>query len=251
MRTLTPPVRSPRLTAPHTATPTPALRRGGVRATVAAVVLAVVWAVAFVTEVLPFFLTIAAGGVLTGLAGLWVRRGILGWDPAAAERRTFPTFRVTLSQAALAVAVAVVHLAVGHGLFALGSLVLPEITRAAADVYGRASAVPLWLAIVLGGLITAPLEEVYWRGAVQPLTGPLLTSRLPWLSRIPGGRLLGTTVLYALFHVATGQLVLVFAAALGGLVWGWLLDRTGSVGATMIAHGLWTTLMLLVPPAGT
>jgi membrane protease YdiL (CAAX protease family) len=236
--------------APHTDSTTPALRRGGVRAAVAAVVLAVVWAVAFVTEVLPFFLTISAGGVLTGLAGIWVRRGTRGWYPGEPARRTFPTFRVTPSQVALAVAVAVVHLAVGHAAFAVGSLVLPEITATASEVYGRASVVPLWLAIVLGGLITAPLEEVYWRGAVQPLTGSLLAARLPWLPGIPGGRLIGTTVLYTLFHVATGQLVLVFAAALGGLVWGWLLERTGSVGATMIAHGLWTTLMLLVPPAG-
>ena len=239
------------MTVPRTEAPTPAIERGGVRAALAAVGLATVWAVAFVTEVLPFFLTIAAGGLLTGVAGVWVRRGSRGWYPDEAERRTFPTFRVTPAQAALAAGVAVVHLAVGHALFALGSLVLPEITATAAEVYGRASAVPLWLAVVLGGLVTAPLEEVYWRGAVQPLTGPLLERRLPWLARVPAGRLLGTTLLYTLFHVATGQLALVFAAALGGLVWGWLLDRTGSVGATMIAHGGWTTLMLLVPPAGT
>jgi membrane protease YdiL (CAAX protease family) len=217
----------------------------------AALVLAVVWGAAFVTEVLPFFLTISAGGVLTGLAGVWVRRGSRGWHPGEAERRRFPTFRVTRPQVALALVVAVVHLGVGHALFALGSLILPEITATATEVYGRASAVPLWLAILLGGLITAPLEEIFWRGAVQPLTGPLLAARLPWLTSVPAGRLLGTTLLYTLFHVATGQLALIFAAALGGLVWGWLLDRTGSVGATMIAHGGWTSLMLLVPPAGT
>ncbi len=229
----------------------PALQRGGVRAAVAAVVLAVIWGAAFITEVLPFFLTISAGGLLTGLAGLWVRRGTRGWHPGEAERRRFPSFRVTPAQAALALVVAVVHLGVGHALFALGGLLLPEITATAAEVYGRASVVPLWLAIVLGGVITAPLEEVYWRGAVQPLTGPLLLDRFPWLGRVPFGRLISTTLLYTAFHLATGQLALIAAAALGGLVWGWLLDRTGSVGATMIAHGGWTTLMLLVPPAGT
>lgn len=239
------------MTAPRTDTDTPALRRGGVRAALAAGVLAVIWGAAFATEVLPFFLTISAGGVLTGLAGVWVRRGTRGWYPGEAERRRFPTYRVTPPQVALALAVAVVHLAVGHGLFALGSLILPEITATAAEVYSRASAVPLWLAIVLGGLVTGPLEEVFWRGAIQPLTGPLVATRVPWLTRIPAGRLVGTTLLYTLFHLATGQLALIFAAALGGLVWGWLLDRTGSVGATMIAHGAWTSLMLLVPPAGT
>lgn len=239
------------MTAPHTATNPPALQRGGVRAAVAAAVLAAVWAVAFVTQVLPFFVTIALGGLLTGLAGMWVRRGILDAHPGDADRRRFPTFRVTPPQVALALAVAVVHLAVGHALFALGSLVLPEITATATAVYARAAVVPLWLAVIVGGLITAPLEEVYWRGAVQPLTGPLLRRRLPRLAHVPAGELLGTTLLYTLFHVATGQLALVFAAALGGLVWGWLLDRTGSVGATMIAHGAWTSLMVLVPPPGT
>jgi membrane protease YdiL (CAAX protease family) len=234
-----------------TATHASPLQRGAIRAALAAVVLAVIWAAAFITEVLPFFLTIAVGGVLTGLAGVWVRRGTRGWHPGEAERRTFPTYRVTPAQAGLALGVAVVHLVVGHALFALGSLLLPEITSGAAEVYGRASAVPLWLAIVLGGLVTAPLEEVFWRGAVQPLTGPMLSSRLPWLARVPFGRLIGTTLLYTLFHVATLQLALVFAAALGGLVWGWLLDRTGSLGATMIAHGAWTSLMLVFPPAGT
>lgn len=229
----------------------PPLGRGAVRAALAAVALAAVWATAFVTEALPFFLIIAAGGVLTGLAGVWVRRGQRGWHPGEPERRTFPTYRVTPGHVALALGVAVVHLVVGHVLFALGSLLLPEITAGAAEVYGRASAVPLWLAIVLGGLVTAPLEEIYWRGAVQPLTGPMLVRRLPWLPNVPFGRLLGTTLLYTLFHVATLQLALVFAAALGGLVWGWLLDRTGSLGATMIAHGAWTSLMLVFPPAGT
>lgn len=229
----------------------PPLRRGGTRAAVAAVVLALVWAIAFLTEALPFFPTIVVGGILTGLAGLWVRRGTRGWYPGEAERRTFPRYGVTPPQVALALGVAVVHLGVGHALFAVGGLVLPEVTATAAQVYARASSVPLWAGILLGGVVTAPLEEVFWRGAVQPITGPLLATRLPWLGRIPAGRLLGTTVLYTLFHVATGQLALVFAAVLGGLVWGWLLERTGSVGATMIAHGTWTSLMLLVPPAGT
>lgn len=229
----------------------PPLTRGGVRAAIAATILAVIWGVAFATAILPFFLTIVAGGVLSGLFGLWVRRGVRGWHPGEAERRTFPRFAVTRGEVGLALLVAVVHLAVGHALFALGTIVLPELTATAADVYSRAGVAPLWVAIVLGGLVTAPLEEIFWRGAVQPLTGPRIESSATWLMRWPFGRLVGTTVLYTLFHVATGQIALIAAAALGGLVWGWLLDRTGSVGATMIAHGAWTALMLLVPPAGT
>ena len=225
------------------------LARGAVRAGVAAAVLAVVWGLAFATAILPFFLTVVAGGVLSGLFGLWVRRGTRGWHPGEAVRRTFPDFRVTRAQAGLAVVVALVHLAVGHGLFALGALVLPELTATAAEVYERATELPLLVGIVLGGLITGPLEEIFWRGAVQPLTGPMIDKRVGWLARLPYGRLIGTTFLYTVFHVATGQIALIAAAALGGLVWGWLLERTNSVGAVMIAHGLWTSLMLVFPPA--
>lgn len=229
----------------------PALTRAGPRAVVAAVALAVVWGAAFLSAVLPFFATIAAGGALTGLAGLWVRRGSRGWSDGDPEPQVLPGYGVTPGQAVLAVGVGVVHLGVGHALFAVGSLVLPEITATAAGVYGRASSVPLWVGLLVGGVLTAPLEEIFWRGAVQPLTGPWLTSRLSWLPDGPLGRIVGAAALYALFHVATGQLALVMAAALGGLVWGWLLDRTGSIGTTMIAHGVWTSLMLVVPPAGT
>lgn len=236
---------------PSSTPPAPGgLARAGTRAAVAAVVLAAIWAVAFGVQVLPFFPTIVVGGILTGLAGLWVRRGVRGFDPRTGARRPFPTFRVTPPQAGLAVAVAVVHLGAGHLLFVIGQRVLPGLTETAAEVYGRAGTVPLWLAILLGGVITGPLEEIFWRGAVQPLVASRIDRRLPRLAGLPFGTLLGATLLYTLFHVATGHLALVAAAALGGLVWGWLLLRTGSVGATMIAHGLWTAGMLVFPPVG-
>jgi membrane protease YdiL (CAAX protease family) len=229
----------------------PALERGAIRAGISAALLAVIWGLAFATAVLPFFLTIAVGGVLSGLAGVWVRRGVRGWHPGEEERRRFPSYRVTAPQVGLALVVAVLHLGVGHALFAVGNLVLPDLTSTAADVYTRASSVPLWAAVLLGGLVTAPLEEIFWRGAVQPLTGPLLDARVPLLTNVPFGRLIGMTVLYTAFHLATGQLALIAAAALGGLVWGWLLERTDSLGAWLIAHSAWTVLMLFVPPAGT
>jgi membrane protease YdiL (CAAX protease family) len=228
--------------------PPSALARGGTRAALAAAVLAVVWAIAFATELLPFFPTIVAGGMLTGLAGWWVRRGVRGWHPGESERRTFPRLSLGPADAVLAVGVGVAHLVAGHLLFAAGERLLPELTATATEVYTRAGSLPLWTAIVLGGLVTAPLEELFWRGAVQPLTTSRLGAKLPWVLPLPGGTVIGTTLVYALFHVATGQLALVAAALLGGLVWGWLLERTGSVGATMIAHATWTSLMLAFPP---
>jgi membrane protease YdiL (CAAX protease family) len=226
----------------------PLLARGGARVAVAATGLAVVWGLAFATRLLPFFPTIVVGGLLTGLAGWWARQGERGWHAGEPARRTFPPLRVTPAQAALAAVVGVGHLLVGHLLFAAGGRLLPELTATASAVYTRAGSLPLWAAILLGGVVTASLEELFWRGAVQPLTTSALRTRWPRLATLPGGTIVGSTLVYALFHVATGQVALVAAALLGGLVWGWLLERTGSVGATMIAHATWTTLMLAFPP---
>jgi membrane protease YdiL (CAAX protease family) len=224
------------------------LARGGVRAVLAAGGLTVVWGVAFATQVLPFFPTIVAGGLLTGLAGVWVRRGTRGWHEGEAERRGFPSLSLSPAHARLAVVVALAHFAIGHALFAVGGLLLPALTETASAVYTRAGGIPVWAAVVLGAVITAPLEEVFWRGGVQPLATSLLRDRWPGLAARPGGTVIGTTILYAAFHVATAQIALVAAALLGGLVWGWLMERTRSLGATMLAHGLWTGLMLLFPP---
>jgi membrane protease YdiL (CAAX protease family) len=224
------------------------LTRGGVRAVVAAAGLTVVWGAAFATELLPFFPTIVAGGILTGLAGLWVRGGTRGWHAGEDERRGFPALALKPAHARLAVVVAVAHFAIGHGLFAVGEQVLPALTETASSVYTRAGNIPVWAAVLLGAVITAPLEEVFWRGGVQPLTSSFVRDRWPGIAARPGGTVIATTIVYSAFHLATGQVALVAAALLGGLVWGWLLERTGSLGATMLAHGLWTGLMLVFPP---
>jgi len=224
------------------------ITRGGVRAAVAAAGLSVVWGGAFATEVLPFFPTIVAGGILTGLAGLWVRRGTRGWHAGEPERRGFPPFALSAAHARLAVVVAVLHFAIGHGLFALGGLLLPALTETASAVYTRAGGIPLWAAVLLGAVITAPLEEIFWRGGVQPLVSSMVRDRWPRVAGLPGGLVVVTTIVYAAFHIATAQVALVAAALLGGLIWGWLMERTRSLGATMLAHGLWTGLMLVFPP---
>jgi membrane protease YdiL (CAAX protease family) len=224
------------------------LARGGVRAAVAAAGLTVVWGAAFATEVLPFFPTIVAGGILTGLAGVWVRRGTRGWHSGEAQRRDFPPLALSAAHARLAVVVAVAHFAIGHGLFAVGELLLPALTETASAVYTRAGGIPVWAAVVLGAVITAPLEEIFWRGGVQPLVTSMSRDRWPRMTALPGATIVITTIVYAAFHLATAQIALVAAALLGGLVWGWLMERTRSLGATMLAHGLWTGLMLLFPP---
>jgi membrane protease YdiL (CAAX protease family) len=219
------------------------------------IVLLGVWAAAFGFTGLAFFPLIAIGGIVTGLAGLWVRTGTVAvlddaeaGRPDAAAARALPRWSLTRSHALLAVAVAAVHLVLAHVLFDLGSFLLPHLAPTAEQVYGRTGEVTLWWALLLGGAVTAPLEEVYWRGAIHPLLTGVLHVRLPRAARVPGATLVTGAVVYALFHVSTGSAALVAAALLGGLVWGWLQERTGSLGTPMLAHALWACGMLALPP---
>lgn len=223
---------------------------------VSGVVLLGLWAAAFGLTGLPFFPLIAVGGIVTGLAGLWVRRGAVaalgqggaGGPADAAAARALPRWTLTPRHALLAAVVALAHLGLAHVLFDLGAFVLPQLAPTAEQVYGRAGEVSLWWALLLGGAVTAPLEEVYWRGAIHPLVVGMFRARLPRLARVPGATLVSGAGLYALFHVATGHAALVAAALLGGLVWSWLQERSGSLGTPMLAHALWACGMLALPP---
>ena len=225
---------------------TPTLRtldRQAVRLVIAFGGLAVIWGIAFNASGLPFFPLVVAGGVLTGLVGFWVR---------SAPDEEVPGFGLTPKTAALGVAAALVQFAVGHLLFAVAARILPTLTATALEVYERSSSLPLWGQVLLGGVLTAGMEEIFWRGAFTPVVADEVEARLPQdLGPRRRGLILVvvSTIGYTLFHVATLKLALVAAAALGGLFWGALLLATRSVAVPIIAHVLWTTLMILFPPS--
>lgn len=219
------------------------------RALLTGALLAVVWAAAFALTTLAFFPLIAAGGVLTGLAGLWVRRAAVavGADGARWPLPWLPGIRLRPRQAGLALVAGAAHLAVAYLLFELGTRLVPQLAPTAEEVYGRVELSLGW-ALLLGGVVTAPLEEIYWRGAVHPLLVDVARRRAPRLARLPGLTPAMGALVYAAFHLVTGHAALVAAALLGGWVWSWLAERTGCVGVPMLAHAIWACGMLVLPP---
>ncbi len=196
------------------------------------------WTVVFNIDTLPFFPTVVVGGVLTGVVGVWARR--------ACPRDSLPGLAITPRQAALALAVAVAHFALGHVLFDVGDALWSAIGDSARDIYARTNETPLLPRLVLSGLLTAPLEEVFWRGAFHPTARDEATRRWPALPP-PLLTIAVSAAGYTLFHIGTLKPSLIAAAALGGIVWAWLLERTRSLGAVVLAHAVWTSLMVLYP----
>ena len=135
---------------------------------------------------------------------------------------------------------AAAHLAVSYAAIPVAEAIVPLIGRQAEDiVVGAKGDLPTLLVAAISAFGIAPLEELFWRGAVQPSLG---------VGRSPLYAIGITTAVFMGFHVPTLQLPLISAALLGGVVWGWLRERTEGIAAPIIAHAIWTGAMVLVPP---
>lgn len=130
----------------------------------------------------------------------------------------------------------VIGLAAG-AVFLAGALVvreIPPLRDFVRDVLVYADRGTIALVLVVA-VANGVAEEIFFRGALFAALGP----RSPVLI---------STVVYALVTVATGNPVLVFAAATLGAVLGLLRRTSDSVVAPAITHVTWSILMLLALP---
>lgn len=140
----------------------------------------------------------------------------------------------------LALPVAAVHLAVSYVAIPLATTIVPLVGEQAEGlVLDARGDLPTVVVALIAGLVIAPLEELFWRGAVQPSLG---SGRSPVTAIALG------TVAFVAFHLPTLQLPLIAAAALGGVVWGWLREHTEGLAAPVVAHAIWTAAMVVAPP---
>jgi len=108
-----------------------------------------------------------------------------------------------------------------------------------ADVYSTRSSGQLWVIGLMLFLWIGPLEEVFWRGFVQRR----LAERFgDW-----GGYLLACGV-YTLVHIFSLNLMLIAAAGVCGVFWGWMFKRFKSVWPGLISHALWDVLIFVILP---
>lgn len=115
--------------------------------------------------------------------------------------------------------------------------IFPFASAQITSVYAHREQLDLiWIGLVLFFLI-GPSEEIFWRGFVQRRLSQRLGER---------AALVVTTAIYALVHIWTLNLILIVAAAVVGLVWGWLSQR-GLI-LVMLSHALWDILIFVLFP---
>lgn len=122
------------------------------------------------------------------------------------------------------------------GLFVVGALVVRKIPFLGDQVssvldYADQGSLPLLVAITL---VNGIAEELFFRGAAY--------------AAIPRHPVLWTSVAYPIATLATGNLMLSFAAVLLGVVVGLERRASGGILAPILTHVTWSLAMLLVLP---
>ena len=123
------------------------------------------------------------------------------------------------------------------GVFVVGGLVIRQIEplrEIVVDVLAHAQQGNIALVTVVA-LANGAAEEVFFRGALFAAIGrnhPVIVS----------------TVIYSIVTIATGNVVLVFAAVLMGTLFGLQRRASGGILGPLITHLMWSTVMLLALP---
>jgi len=177
---------------------------------------------------LPFWPAMSAASGLLACLGLWESRGELG--------RLF-RFRWSWLAAGLVSAGGL------YLVFAAGDAVAGRLFAFAPGqvrrIYALGAGAPAPLVAALLALWIAPAEEIFWRGFLQRR---LMLRLGRWR-----GYALGV-LLYSVVHVFALNLMLLGAAALCGVLWGWLLLRFRSLWPGIVSHAVWDVLIFVLIP---
>lgn len=117
----------------------------------------------------------------------------------------------------------------------------PAFDRHVAEVYDQRQGLPLAVTLLLASGVSASGEELFWRGLLQWR----LAGAMGWTAAaaVAWGA-------YVVVNAADASLPILAGAAVGGAVWGTLALWTHGVGAGLLSHVVWTSLMLALPPGG-
>ena len=141
------------------------------------------------------------------------------------------------------VLIGVASAALLYGLFAVGRAAAEALFPFAAGGIGRVYAlgrgVPVLRLVLLIGLVVGPGEELFWRGFFQERAAAGTT---------PKSGFALTSLLYTSVHLASANPMLILAAAVCGLFWGWLYLRYRSPFLNVVSHTLWDLAVFVVFP---
>lgn len=139
--------------------------------------------------------------------------------------------------------VGVISALVLYGIFYAGNIIsgylFPFKDAQISLVYSNKSNANITLIGLLLLFIIGPGEEIYWRGFIQNTLSKRLGHTKGYLISV---------LLYSATHIVTGNFMLIIAALVCGLFWGWLYKKEKSLIPVLISHAIWDlTIFVLFP----
>ena len=98
---------------------------------------------------------------------------------------------------------------------------------------------PLFRIVLLIAVLIGPGEELFWRGFFQENAGARIGRRAGFVL---------ASLLYTSVHLASGNIMLILAAAVCGVFWGWLYLRFRSPLLNVVSHTVWDLLVFVILP---
>ena len=96
----------------------------------------------------------------------------------------------------------------------------------------------IWIGLLLLFVI-GPGEEIYWRGFIQNTLSKKMGETKGYIISI---------LLYAGVHIITGNVMLVIAALVCGIFWGWIYKKEKSLLPVIISHAVWDLTIFVIFP---
>lgn len=117
--------------------------------------------------------------------------------------------------------------------------ILPFKDTQMLSVYSNKSGTNQFLIGFLLLFLIAPGEELYWRGFIQKTLSKRFGENKGYIFGV---------ILYAAVHIVTGNLMLVIAALVCGIFWGWLYKKENSLVPVIISHAIWDMAIFVLLP---
>lgn len=155
------------------------------------------------------------------------------------NKRDFRIGRLTIRY----ILIGVLSAAALYGIFYLGNIIsgflFPFKDSQILSVYSNRSKGNLfWIGLLLLFII-GPGEELYWRGFIQQNLSQKMGENKGYMV---------SALLYAGVHIITGNFMLVIAALVCGIYWGWLYKKEKSLLPVIISHAIWDLTIFVIFP---
>lgn len=121
----------------------------------------------------------------------------------------------------------------------ISSRLFPFASSQVAQLYAKGDGASGWMVCLVLFFITGPCEEIFWRGFVQEQFTRGLGGLKGWLT---------ASFFYTAVNLCAMNFMLMGAAAVAGLFWGFIYWKLGRLGPLIISHCIWTTVIFAIFP---